>query len=203
VGSWPHSLVGGGASHDYQRWFNLADVALLNGTGRASAIYFEPQDLTVETVRGADVLLISANKAFPDPAVRKEIAAHADAGKGLVLLHPGLWYNWPDWPEFNRTLAGGGSRGHDSLGEFEVLVTGGDHPLARQVLITDNPIGSSPCPGTVKSARHPQSKQKAGHSPGLVVSIPRPDAITLGHDGRAHSRSLPGPEERRVLGRRK
>jgi pyruvate carboxylase len=48
-----------------------------------------------------------------DSAVREAIAAHAAAGKGLVLLHPGLWYNWANWTAYNRELAGGGSRGHD------------------------------------------------------------------------------------------
>lgn len=75
-------LIGGGASHDYQRWFNLADVALLNGTGRITAGYLEPQDVTADLVRTADVLLISANKAFPDPEVRKAIFAHVEGGKG-------------------------------------------------------------------------------------------------------------------------
>jgi hypothetical protein len=93
-------LIGGGASHDYNRWFNLADVAMLNASGRISANYREPQDVTVEAVKSADILLISANKAFPDAAVREAIAAHAAAGKGLVLLHPGLWYNWANWPAY-------------------------------------------------------------------------------------------------------
>ena len=33
------------------------------------------------------------------------------AGKPLILLHPGLWYNWNNFPEWNREVAGGGSRG--------------------------------------------------------------------------------------------
>src|SRR5687768_7709429 len=99
-------LIGGGASHDYDRWFNVADSAFLNGTGQATAGYFEPQQVTPAAVQNADVLVISANKAFPDHAVRNAIFAHANAGKGLVLLHPGLWYNWTDWPEYNRVLAG-------------------------------------------------------------------------------------------------
>src|SRR5690606_35608998 len=125
-------LLGGGASHDYQRWFNLADVAMLNAAGDISAGYLEPPDARPDLIRGADVLVISANKAFPDPASREAIMAHAAAGKGMVLLHPGLWYNWPDWPEYNRVLAGGGARGHDRLGEFEVVLKEGTrHPILR------------------------------------------------------------------------
>ncbi|MGE3310105.1 MAG: PVC-type heme-binding CxxCH protein [Limisphaerales bacterium] len=189
-------LIGGGASHDYNRWFNLADVALLNGTGRMSAAYFEPPDLSVETVRSADVLLISANKAFPDPEVRKAIFAHADAGKGIVLLHPGLWYNWPNWSEFNRELAGGGSRGHDSLGEFDVVVQGADHPLLKGVpakfTITDELYWFEPAQGgtpiTVLATAQSKAKNKAFPQ---VFTVNHPKTriagITLGHDGRAHS----------------
>jgi putative heme-binding domain-containing protein len=189
-------LIGGGASHDYNRWFNLADVALLNGTGRMTAAYFEPPDLSVETVRSADVLLISANKAFPDPAVRQAIFAHAEAGKGIVLLHPGVWYNWPNWPEFNRELAGGGSRGHDSLGEFEVKVTAADHPLMKDVPATfkivdelywfETATGGTPI--TVLATAQSAAKNKAFPQ---VFTVNHPKtriaAITLGHDGRAHS----------------
>ena len=99
-------LIGGGASHDYNRWFNVADRALLNGTGKITTEYLEPQQVTPEAVQKADVLVVSANKPFPESAVRAAIFAHANAGKGLVLLHPGLWYNWADWPEYNRVLAG-------------------------------------------------------------------------------------------------
>ncbi|MDO8349359.1 MAG: ThuA domain-containing protein, partial [Planctomycetota bacterium] len=189
-------LIGGGASHDYQRWFNLADVALLNGTGRITAGYLEPQDVPADLVRSADVLIISANKAFPDPEVRKAIFAHVEAGKGLVLLHPGLWYNWPDWAEFNATLAGGGSRGHDRLGEFEVVVNGGDHPLVKGVAgkftIADelywfeaNPKGT---PIRVLATAQSPAKNKAFPQV-FVVEHPkaRIAGVTLGHDGRAHS----------------
>ncbi|HAV63384.1 MAG TPA: hypothetical protein DCY13_13585, partial [Verrucomicrobiales bacterium] len=137
AGSWGAGvkalLIGGGASHDYEKWFNDYDSSVLRETGKYSPRYFEPQDVTVSLVKEADVILLSANKAFPDPAVREAIFAHVEAGRGLVLLHPGLWYNWKDWPEFNKVLAGGGSRGHDRLGEFEVKVTQPDHPLVKNV----------------------------------------------------------------------
>ena len=56
--------------------------------------------------------------------MRKAIFDFADAGRGLLLVHPALWYNWPDWPEYNRVLVGGGARSHDKYGEFEVTVDG-------------------------------------------------------------------------------
>ena len=38
-------------------------------------------------------------------------------------------YGWKDWPDYNRTLVGGGARSHDKYGEFEVTVKVPDHPV--------------------------------------------------------------------------
>ena len=189
-------LIGGGASHDYERFFNLADVALLNGAGHISANYLEPQDVSVASVKGADVLVISANKAFPDAAVREAVMAHAAAGKGLVLLHPGLWYNWNEWATYNRELAGGGSRGHDRYGEFDVTVSGGSHPLMKGVpasfRLSDELYYFEPdaqgTPIQVLATAFSKSKDKAFPQV-FVVQHPktRIAGITLGHDGVAHS----------------
>jgi type 1 glutamine amidotransferase len=198
TGSKPLSvlLIGGGASHDYERWFNQFDSALLNATGKATARYLEPQQLSVADVQSADVLVISANKAFPDKAVRAAIFAHAAAGKGIVLLHPGLWYNWQDWPEFNRELAGGGSRGHDRYGEFTVNVSVPDHPLVRGVpatfTIKDELYYFTPDPAGTKTRvlAIAHSKQKNSDFPQVFV-IEHPKArvagLTLGHDGDSHN----------------
>lgn len=188
-------LIGGGASHDYEKWFNEYDSKVLNDSGRYTARYYEPQELTVEMVQSADVLMISANKAFPDPAVRAAIFAHVEAGKGLVLLHPGVWYNWRDWPEFNRQLAGGGSRGHDRLGDFEVKIIQPNHDIVKGVpatfAITDELYWFEPdAAGTpTESLADADSKQKMrAYQQVFLVKHPkaRIAAITLGHDGRAH-----------------
>ena len=189
-------LIGGGASHDYNRWFNLADVAMLNASGRISANYLEPQDVSVTSVHEADVLVISANKAFPEAAVRDAITAHATAGKGLVLLHPGLWYNWPNWAAYNKELAGGGARGHDRYGPFDVTVTAPKHPILKGVPgtfgISDELYYFEPdasgTPIEVLATATSQSKNKTFPQV-FVVKHPktRIAGITLGHDGVAHS----------------
>lgn len=187
--------IGGGASHDYNKWFNEADTAMLNATGKISTRYLEPQQATVADVVNADVLLISANKAFPNPAVREAITAHANAGKGMVLLHPGLWYNWADWPDYNRVLAGGGSRGHDRYGEFQVTITKTDHPLVKGVptnfSIRDELYYFEPdtkgTPITVLATAHSKQKDKT-YPQVFMVHHPktRIAGLTLGHDGAAH-----------------
>ena len=188
-------LIGGGASHDYEKWFNQANSKLLNESGRYTARYFEPQELTLDLVKSADVLMISANKAFPDRAVREAIFAHVEGGKGLVLLHPGLWYNWKEWSEFNRQLAGGGSRGHDRYGEFEVRVTQPDHALVKGVPasfpISDELYYFEPdASGTpTESLAEAHSTRRNKTYPQVFV-VKHPEArivgITLGHDGKAH-----------------
>ena len=63
-------------------------------------------------------MILSNNQAFTDEATKRAIFRHVQSGRGLIGLHPGFWYNWPDWLEYNRDLIAGGSRGHDRLEEF-------------------------------------------------------------------------------------
>jgi type 1 glutamine amidotransferase len=189
-------IVGGGASHDYPRWFGQADTATLSADGKASVNYTEDTDSIGPALKDVDVLYLSNNKPFNDPATRKAIVDHVEAGKGLLLVHPGLWYNWKDWPEYNRVLCGGGARGHDKYGEFEVTLTGGvKHPVTAGVpasfKISDEcywfePDGSG-TPIEVLATAY--SAQKGKSFPSVFV-VKHPKArivgIALGHDGKAH-----------------
>jgi len=187
-------IFGGGASHDFDRWFNKADVATLKSMG-AKVEYTDNTTGQAEAIEGVDVLYLTNNKPYGDDATKAAIIKHVEAGKGAVLVHAGLWYNWPDWPEYNRVLAGGGSRGHDRLGEFEVKVTG-SHPILQGVPktfdITDelywfetDPKGT---PIEVLATARSERKQK-DYPMVFIVKHPtaRIVAITLGHDGLAHN----------------
>ncbi len=188
-------LIGGGSSHDYQKFFNLADTALLTGAGY-SVNYTEDVAVASKELANADIAVISANHgSFSGITFREALKNFTDAGKGLVLLHPGLWYNFAGWPEYNATYAGGGSKGHDRLGEFEVKVIKPDHPLLKGVpasfKITDelyyytaDPAGSpievlATATSTLKPGTYPQ-----------VFTVKHPKSkivgLTLGHDARAH-----------------
>ncbi|MBI3191844.1 MAG: ThuA domain-containing protein, partial [Pedosphaera parvula] len=126
-------LVGGGSSHDFEKFFHQADSATLKAAG-CSVHYTEDGDVTARELAKVDVAVLSVNrKEWATPALRKALFDFANRGKGLVLLHPGLWYNFNDWPEYNRVLAGGGARGHDKLGEFTVNVLKRDHPVTQGV----------------------------------------------------------------------
>ena len=188
-------IVGGGSSHDFGSWFNQADAATLIATGNAMVNYTEQIPTILPALQELDVLYLSNNQPMTDPALRKGIFEFADSGKGLLLVHPALWYNWKDWPEYNRVLVGGGAKSHDKFGEFEVTVIEPAHPLMAGVpmnfKITDElynfiqdeqgtPLqvlatGKSPITGktfpVVWITKHPKAR---------IV------CITLGHDGNAH-----------------
>ena len=161
----------------------------------ASVNYTETTGGMAGVIGGLDVLSLNNNKPFEDQATRDAIVAHAGAGKGLLLVHAALWYSWKDWPEYNRTFVGGGSRGHDKYGEFEVTVTDPKHPVMAGVpatfTITDElyyhvtdpegaamevlATGRSPVTGKVFPVVWITNNPKA-----------RIVCITLGHDGKAH-----------------
>jgi len=188
-------LIGGGSSHDFQRFFNLADVATLKAA-KFSVNYTESPLDFVDHVKNVDVLVLSVNTpAFTTPAARKALFDHVNAGKGVVLLHAGVWYNFGDWPEYNRELAGGGSRGHDRLGEYEVKATNGIHPIMKGVpasfRITDELYYFVPdAAGTpIEILATATSTAKPGTYPQVFVvkhAKARITGLTLGHDGRAH-----------------
>lgn len=188
-------IVGGGTHHDFDRWFNTADVATLKATGKIDAEYTGNTDSVLPKLKSIDVLYLSNNQPMKGGDLRKAIFDLADLGRGLLLVHPALWYNWSDWPEYNRKLVGGGARSHDKYGEFEVTVDQPDHPVMKgvpasfriadelyhfqkdaegasiQVLATGRNLSSGKTYPVVWIVHHPKARILA---------------VTLGHDGKAH-----------------
>jgi len=187
-------IVGGGSSHDFGKFFNLADVATLKEKLNADVTYTDKVDEILPQLKSLDVLYLSNNQPMLDPELRKGIFDHADAGKGLLLVHPALWYNWSNWKEYNAVLVGGGSRGHDKIQEFEVTIDKPDHPLmagVKNFKVTDElyyyiPDEKGTPIEVLASAKSPIS----GKVFPTVFIVKHPKArivgFTLGHDGRAH-----------------
>ena len=123
-------MVGGGSSHDFDKWYKGADVATLEKDGLAEVTYTDDPSTILQYLDETDVLFLANNQPIPDQVTRKAIFAFADAGKGIVLAHPALWYNWNDWPEYNKTMVSGGSRGHNAYGNFNVDLTA-KHPVTK------------------------------------------------------------------------
>lgn len=126
-------IVGGGESHNFERWYKQADAETLEAGGFATVSYTANTDSIAYFLPDIDVLYLSNNQPIGDEGVRQSIFEFVASGGGLVLGHAALWYNWADWPEYNAKLAGGGSRGHDPYGSFNVEVTQPQHPVMEGV----------------------------------------------------------------------
>ncbi|GHB82362.1 ThuA domain-containing protein [Persicitalea jodogahamensis] len=129
-------MVGGGSSHDFDRWYKQEDSQTLERDGLASVDYTDDPTTILSKLPGTDVLYLANNQPINDAATRQAIFSFVDAGKGLVLAHPALWYNWKDWPEYNQKLVGGGSRGHNKYGPFDVTITSKNSPIMEGVPAT-------------------------------------------------------------------
>jgi uncharacterized protein len=189
-------LVGGGSSHDFTKFFNQADTAILKAAGY-SVNYTEDPATTARELANADVVVLSVNKTGWDtPDVRKAVFDFVDAGKGIVLLHPGVWLNYPKWPEYNAQIVGGASRSHDRLGEFEVKVLNTSHPITKGVpesfRVTDELYYFNPDPKgaavEVLAETSVSTGTKKAHPSVWIVkhSKTRIAGIALGHDARTH-----------------
>jgi type 1 glutamine amidotransferase len=188
-------IIGGGTSHDFKRWFNGGDAETLRATESAAVSYTEEPDTVTPLLTRIDVLYLSNNQPMTNSALRKAIFDFADAGKGLLLVHPALWYNWKDWPEYNRLLVGGGAHSHDKYGEFEVTVTAPDHPLMAGVPKTfkisdelyhfEKDLEGSPIEVLATG-----TESSTGKTYPVVWIVKHPHGrivcCTLGHDGAAH-----------------
>lgn len=196
-------IVGGGSSHDYPTWFHRADSAILVEAGARVAYTAEPGEVAAR-LASADVLYQTANQPLADPALRQAIFRHVADGKGLIVGHAGAWFNWADWPEYNRTLVSGGARAHRRYGEFTVNVTAPGHPVMQGVpasFTLDDELyrfqrdSAGPEIEVLATAREVET----GEVYPIVWTVSNPGGRivvnTLGHDGAAHEH----PAYRRIL----
>ena len=183
------------------QFFGGTDVATLKAAG-FSVNYTEDRDQAAAEIGNADVAVISVNRQFFDtPEYRKALFDFAAAGKGLVMLHPGTWYGYANWPELNANIVGGGARGHDRIAKFSVNAVKPDHPVMKGVpasfdvedeLYYMNAEADKIPPGTspieVLAETSPSVRFKQPHPAVWITQHPtaRIVGITLGHDERVH-----------------
>lgn len=196
-------IVGGGTSHDFARWFGAVDSTLLDEAG-ADVEYTERPKHVRPALQGLDVLYLSNNQPLPGSDVHDAVFYHLGAGRGLMIGHAAAWYNWDDWPAYNRDLVSGGTRSHRAYGEFEVTVEDAEHPVTQGVSPTftledelyrfeKDPEG--PPIHVLASAEEPETGDvypvvwTVHHTNGRIV------VNTLGHDGAAHDH----PDYQRLL----
>ena len=187
-------IVGGGNSHDFDTWFHQADSTTLAGAG-AEVAYTDDPAAVLTGLRDVDVLYLTNNQPLPDTALRERILALPAEGTGLVIGHAGAWYNWEDWPEYNRSLVGGGARGHRAYGDFTVEVTQPDHPIMEGV-----PTSFTLEDELYRFERDEQAteitvlatatEEETGTTYPIVWTVDVPEGRvvvnTLGHDGASH-----------------
>lgn len=188
------SAMGGGGSHDFLKFFGIADGEVLSGDGKNTFIYTESSMELGTLLPTTDVLVLSNNKPL-DRDTRDAIMSRANAGDmGMLLYHPATWYNWEDWPEYNKALVGGGSRSHEDLQEFEVRVVRPDHPIMEGVpskfRIVDELYRWERDPEAEIEVLAVSRGLKSGEEYPVVWTVKHPKARivgnTLGHDERAH-----------------
>jgi len=194
-------LIGGGSSHDFARFFGESDSATLKAAG-FSVHYTEDRDQAAAELKNADVAVISVNRKFFDTAeYRQALLSFADAGKGIIMLHPGTWYGFPQWPELNAKIIGGGARGHDAIDKFTVSVLKKNHPVMKGVpasftaedeLYYVNPepdkIPTGTAPIDVLARTSPSKKYNKSHPSVWITEHEKAKivGIALGHDQRVH-----------------
>ncbi|MEM8484409.1 MAG: ThuA domain-containing protein [Bacteroidota bacterium] len=187
-------IVGGGSSHDFDRWFDQEDSATLTAAG-FDVTYTDDPSAVLPALDTIDLLYLSNNQPLTDSTLRRAIFEFTDAGKGLLLIHPSVWYNWEDWPAYNRELVGGGSRSHGPYGPFEITVTDSTHDITAGV----------PATFTLEDELYRFEVHAQGPALNVLMVGTEPDTgtqfpvawtinhptrrivgITLGHDGFAH-----------------
>jgi len=186
-------LVGGGSSHDFVKFFGASDKAML--TPSVGWVDFTQNANGVPAILDrVDVLVWSANQPV-SAATCKALIDYANSGKGIVALHPGTWYAWKNFPEWNLQVVGGGTRGHDKLGPYTVKVTNSGHPVTKGVTasfeITDELYNYNADPaGNAVEVLAEATSPTTGKTFPQVFVVKHPKArivgITLGHDARAH-----------------
>ena len=194
-------MMGGGGSHDFINQFGIKDGKLLSDHGKNNVIYTEKSSELNNLLDATDILFLCNNKPF-DSGTRDKIISNINKGMGLMIYHPSTWYNWTDWPAYNKEIVGGGSNSHEKLQEFNVIVTKPNHPIMkgvpRKFKIYDELYRWKKDPNGVEIEVLAIGKGiKSGEEFPVVWIVKHPKAKivgnTLGHDERAHN--LPAYEK--------
>jgi type 1 glutamine amidotransferase len=187
-------IVGGGSSHDFVKFFGGTDKATL--TPVTGWVDFTQNLNGIPAILDrVDVLLLSANQPISS-ATKKALMDYANRGGAIIAHHPGTWYAWRNFPEWNKEIIGGGTKGHDALGPFTAKVTNAEHPITKGVPaefeITDELYNYNPDPAaTPIEVLATATSRKSGKVFPQVFIVKHPKArivgFTLGHDERAHN----------------
>ncbi len=188
-------LIGGGSSHDFEKFFHEADSVTLRAAGRIVTAYANRADAAIPEMEKADVLVLSANDGqFGGEPFQKALNAFADRGRGVVIVHAATWYNWAGAPEYNRRFVGGGTRSHGH-GEFTVFNRQSRHPVMKGIDASFKIIDEhyrvmldAQAPVEILAETDVEPETKQGYPSVWVVKDPKARIvdIALGHGTEAH-----------------
>ena len=185
-------LIGGGSSHDFVKFFGTTDKATL-APSVGWVDFTQNLNGIAPILKNIDVIISSSNQAI-SPETQQALLDFAASGKGIIALHPGTWYEWKNFPQWNKEIVGGGTRGHDPLGNFTIKITQANHPVTKGVTTTfdivDELYNHTPDPTATIEVLAEATSLKTGKTFPQVWIVKHPKAriigITLGHDARAH-----------------
>lgn len=189
-------LIGGGSSHDFQKWFNETDTEILRKAGYSTR-YVDTVEEATALIHEADAIVYSTNQGpFGGLGFQAALRKATDAGIGMVILHAGLWYNFGGDQTYNRVFVGGGSRGHDAIQEFTVKITEPNHPVTAGLgagfsapdelyYSTFDPAGSVTT--VLATATSPQSGKTFPSIWTVKHDKAKIACIASGHDERVHT----------------
>lgn len=186
-----HLILGGGSSHDFDRWFKTADLATLGESDALRRSYTDRPDDLLSAGDRLRILTLCTNQSL-SAEVRKKVIEHVRSGYGLFVMHPGVWRNWADWDEYHDLIAAA-STSHEALREFEVQVLVKDHPMTRglpatfrivdelyRLEVTEHALVLAEGVSLDTGERYPVLWTVPNLPAGRILGT------TLGHDGRAH-----------------
>jgi len=188
------AITGGGGSHDFLKFFGIADGEILSENGTNTVIYSEDVDEIGTLIPAVDIVMLTNNQPL-DAKTKEAIFTQVNNGKlNMLIYHPSTWYNWEDWPEYNKQLVGGGSRSHEKLQEFEVTVVKPDHPIMKGVpakfrIVDELYRWEKDSDAEIEVLAMSKGLESGEEYPTVwIVNHPKAKIIgnTLGHDERAH-----------------
>lgn len=188
------AVTGGSGSHNFKKLFGEVDGKVLSENGANTVIFTEnPNEMDV-LIPAVDVLMLTNNQPL-NLTSKQVIFSKVNAGKlNMLIYHPSTWYNWEDWPEYNKQLVGGGSRSHEALQEFEVTVVKPNHPIMKGVpskfrIVDELYRWEKDADAEIEVLAISKGLESGEEYPSVwIVKHPKAKIIgnTLGHDERAH-----------------
>ena len=186
-------LVGSGSSHHFPRDFLGTDSETLKAAGGIDVAATPNLEEALKLIEETDVLVFSGNhKQWGTEEWQQALHTHADAGKGMIMLHAATWRH--PWQGYNDRFVGGGTPSHGK-GVFEVTVSDKGHAVTKDVAdkfeITDENYRFE-----LKSEEyvHVVCQNAPDKTDGPIPSVwvvkdpkTRIVCITLGHDDKAHT----------------